>query len=94
MRFLCCYTIKQEDELVKKVEVISVDTEIEASGILAVINNLCTNYCLPFEIEEDKEKLGIHYIRRQRTYSPDGLAESFTSEDWDNYNLYGTWDYE
>lgn len=84
-RYLCCYIIEEDGQLIKKTEVLTSKENNIVKGEIAVLKQLSEKYNLPnYYIDRDEENpvKGVLYIHPKREYCPSDLCE-LDEERWE-----------
>lgn len=94
-RYLCCYIIEEDNQLIKKTEILTSKEKNAVKGELDVLKQLSEKYNLPrYYVDRDEENpvKGVLYVRPKREYCPSDLCEldeeRWEREEYGGYNIY------
>ena len=78
MRYLACFLIEENNELVKKTQMLTSKEDNVVKGEFDILKRLSTEYNLPehyVDRDEDNPVKGVLYIRPKKEYCPTSLCE-------------------
>jgi len=89
MRYLACFIIEEEGNLVKKTQMLESDEDNIVRGEFDILKRLSEQYDLPsvyVDRDEDNPVKGVLYITPKKLYCPTSLCD-LDYEEWER-NIY------
>jgi hypothetical protein len=91
MRYLACFIVEEDGELVKKTQMLYSKEENVHKGAFDILKRLSTEYNLPahyIDRDDENPKKGVLYINPKREYCPTSLC-GLDEEDWERREYAG-----
>ena len=95
MRYICCFIIEQDNELIKKVQMLKSENSNVIRGEIELLNKLSSKYNLPdYYVERDDENpvKGVLYIRPRKQHKLKDLCDldipEYERMQYGRFNIY------